>query len=426
MVLATYPVVTSYWGDAPIAPSTLTENVEADVVIIGGGLAGLSSAYYLKRARPDLQVVLVESRHVGFGASGRNFGSVPQLGRSDPDLIEDLLGVGEAQFVIDHQARMLTDFESLIEAESIACDYERSNVLLVARDDASASRVALLTEHHQRFKYPSQRLTADEVRACIGLDCVGGLSCGRQGFVDPLKLTRGLADAARSRGVDIREGTPVTGLARRGTGVVAHAAEGSVTADTCVIAANAFSPALGTGAGWFEPIYTYVLATAPLTATERAELGWDERWHRQAFDAGQIGVYYYMQLRPNGQFMMGGGVAPPSPDGRTLPAHDNVTVFQRIHAEMLLRYPVLESVEIASAWGGPLAMTATGLPTTAWVDESVIVNAGYNGRGALMATTSGMVIVNRVLGAEYTDSEYERYARDLLQERAAEVKVSWS
>jgi len=243
VVLDSYPLLTSYWGEGVASANKLVGAMDADVVVVGGGLAGLSSAYHLVRAQPDLRVMVVESQYVGYGASGRNFGSVPQLGRNDPDLLEDLLGFDEAQFVIDHQARMLGDVEALLAEESISCEFERSHVLLLAHDDKSATRAALLRDRHAAFGYPSQWLTAEEVRNCVNLDSSGGLSCGRQGFLDPFKLTRGLAEAARNCGVDIREGSPVTGLERSAGAVLVRTPAGAVTARTCVLATNAFPPA---------------------------------------------------------------------------------------------------------------------------------------------------------------------------------------
>jgi glycine/D-amino acid oxidase-like deaminating enzyme len=429
MALDAYPVRDSYWSDGPEPGPRLTEDLVADVVVVGAGLAGLSSAYFLERAEPGLSVVVLEAGHVGAGASGRNFGSVPQLGRSDPDLLEDLLGPAEARFVVDHQARMLEDFESLLHEEDIACDYERSNVLLLARDDRSRDRVEYLAAAHQRLGYPSQLLTAEEVCSCVRVASLGGLSCGRQGFVDPFALTTGLAAAARRRGVRIYEASPVIRLARKTRRVVVGTPAGSVVADRCVLATNAYSPALGAGRGWIAPTYTYVLATAPLDEDQRRGLGWDTARHRQAFDAGQIGDYYYMQLRPNGQFLMGGGLAPTSPDGVRLPRHDDPVHYRRIHEEMVRRFPVLASAEIVGAWGGPIAMTPTGLPTTAALDEQLFVNAGYNGRGALMATLSGKVLAGRLAPQVHADDhadDYVRYARDLLELRADEISVPWS
>ena len=425
MVLEAYPVRTSYWSDTPASGPALSEDAVSDVVVVGAGLAGLSSAYFLKRAEPGLSITVLEADHVARGASGRNFGSVPQLGRSDPDLLEDLLGPVEARFVVDHQARMLEDFEGLLRDEDISCDYERSNVLLLARDSHSLERVDYLAEAHRRLGYPSQRLTAHELRSCVGLDGLGGLSCGRQGFVDPFALTTGLADAARRLGVQIYESSPVTTLTKHARGVVVRTPTGSVAADRCVLATNAYSPALGAGRGWITPTYTYVLATAPLDEEQRRGLGWDTARHRQAFDAGRLGEYYYMQLRPNGQFLMGGGLAPTSPDGVSIPRHDDADHYRRIHAEMAVRFPSLAAAEIVGAWGGPVAMTPTGLPTTAAVNERLLVNAGYNGRGVLMATLSGKVVANR-LAPRAGGEDYARYARDLLELRVDEVPVDWA
>jgi glycine/D-amino acid oxidase-like deaminating enzyme len=426
MVGQAYPVRTSYWAEMPAPGAGLSEDLVTDVVVVGGGLAGLSSAYFLQRAEPGLSVTVLEAGCAGTGASGRNFGSVPQLGRSDPDLLEELLGPAEARFVADHQARMLDDFEALLDEEGISCGFERSNVLLLARDERSLARIGYLAEAHGRLGYPSRLLSADEVRGCLAVDSLGGLSCARQAFVDPFALTTGLAGAARRRGVRICEFSPVTALARTGSTVVARTAAGSVTARRCVLATNAYSPGLGTGRGWFAPAYTYVLATAPLDEEQLDGLGWDTTRHRQAFDAGRLGEYYYMQLRPNGQFLMGGGPAPGSRDGVTLPPHDDPGQYRRIHDELRTRFPALAEAGIDAAWGGPIAMTPTGLPTTAALDGQVLVNAGYNGRGVLMATLSGRVLVNLVAGPEHRDEAYARYARDLLQLRVDEVAVDWS
>lgn len=421
-----YPVATSLWGAVtPDDDTALTEHVQADVVIIGAGLAGLSSAYYLRKADDSLRVVVLEADHVGYGASGRNFGSVPQLARSEVSLITRLVGADETRFIIDHQARMLDDFEALLAAESISCEFERSSVLLVARTPDMVSGLERLRALHARYEFPSELLGPEESLRHLNLPVHGALSCGRNASVQPFGLVQGLGRAAAEAGAVIHERSPARGLARTGSGVAVTTPHGSVTARWCVIATNAFSPSVGAGVGWFHPTYTHVLATDPLTPAQVDEMGWSPG-HRHVLDAGVIGSYYYMQLLPDRRFLIGGGGAVASRDGVTLARHDDPAEHQRIHRELARRFPHLADVGISCAWGGPVAMTETGVPTTATITKGIVLNAGYNGRGVLMATLSGRIVAGEVLGEDRVDPDYRRYARGLLQARRDEIKVELS
>jgi glycine/D-amino acid oxidase-like deaminating enzyme len=162
------------------------------------------------------------------------------------------------------------------------------------------------------------------------------------------------------------------------------------------------------------------MATEVLDQKQLGRLGWHSR-HRLILDAGLN--YWYMQLRSNGQFLMGNAMHVPAPtDGVTIPPHDDQEAFGEIHREMLRRFPWMEDVGIDCAWGGPLGMTESGFPLTCAVDDGLYVNAAYNGKGVLMATLSG-----RVLGPEITgsapDPDYQRYAALLLRSNADKVEL---
>jgi gamma-glutamylputrescine oxidase len=422
---ASYPVRTSFWGQASADQDTaLAGHEEADLIVIGAGLAGLSTAYFVLAARPDLRVTVLEAQYAGYGASGRNFCNVPQLARSDLDMLLRTLGPDGARFVTEHQAQMFGEFADLLLAEGIDCEFCQPNVLLAALTEDRLAGLRRLRALHSEYGFPSELLDREQAAQYLAMPVPGALSCGRNGYVQPFKLVRGLRAAVLRRGAVLHEGSPVTRLSRRGAAVVARTAAGEVTGRDCVIATNAFSPGLGVAVGVLQPTYTYVLATTPLDDGAFSRLGWHGR-HRVSLDAGVIGSYYYMQMRPNRQFLIGGGGRPAfHPDGRTIPAHDSPADFGRIEAEMSRRFGWLRGTEIECAWGGPVAMTPSGFPVTTEVAPNIYLNGGYNARGALMATLSGKALVGQIYGAEHTPPGYARYTDLLLGRDAGAVSVT--
>lgn len=418
-----YRVVTSFWGTAePVEGSELVGDQEADVVVVGAGLAGLSTAYHLAKAGASLEIAVLEARYAGYGPSGRNFCNVPQLARSDLTGLVRVLGPDNARYVVEHQERMLGDFEQLLVDEAIECEFVLADILLAALHEEMMSGLKRMHEQHERYNFPSELLDAEAVASYVNLSAYGGLSCSRNGYAQPFKLSRGLRDAAIRLGVVVHEASPLRSLRRDGSTVVARSDRGSVRARSCVLATGAYGPAIGAGKGVLHPTYTYALATEPLDQESIAQMRWHPR-HRLIMDAGLN--YYYMQLRPDGQFLMGGGGRPPvSRDNVTIPPHDDAAEFSRIHTEMLTRFPWLQGKEIACAWGGPLDMTESSFPITAEVAPGIFLNAGYNGRGMLMAALSGRVLAGEVLGDHARDPDYARYAEILLRRDAGRVTVA--
>ena len=132
----------SFWlSTRTYAPGNpLNGNIDVDVAIVGGGFTGLSSAYHLKKAEPNLRIAIVESEVVGFGASGRNGGFNMTLGLT--------LGITairfgkkkakEAHLYMEKAVDLLRD---LVEELHLDCDYEHPGFLRVATSEKYKARI---------------------------------------------------------------------------------------------------------------------------------------------------------------------------------------------------------------------------------------------------------------------------------------------
>ena len=422
-MLDQYPVVASFWGTAqPDVATALKGDESADVAVVGGGLAGMSTAYFLKRARPDLEVVLIEKDYLGYGASGRNFGNVPQLSHQEIGYMLGLLGEDDTRFVVQHQARMLDEYEALLTEQQVECGFQRLPVLYVAMEPEHLAGLEEIHQLHRRFDIPSRLLTPSQVADVCNVATSGGLSCERNATVQPFQRARGFGRAVVSAGVRVHEGTRVESCEEDAGTVRLHTPGGTVSAAQVVFATNAYTSLLGIGNGAIRAAYTYVIGTTPLHREQLDEIGWKFD-HTMLVDAGPLSEHFYMRVTRDGRFLIGGGGRAPETVG-SIADHNDPAFYRRLHVEMVRRFAGLEDAEIGVAWGGPLGMTDSRLPIMARISPRCFLNAGFNGRGALIAALSGNVMLGHVLGADSADPDYVRFGRLLCERDAAAAATS--
>ncbi len=203
----------SFWHDAiglPARRAPLPGDREADVCIVGAGYTGLWSAYYLKRARPELEIVVLEREFAGFGASGRNGGWLSDHYSGSYEAIARDHG---RDAVLALRAAMRASIDEVIAVarrEGIEADIVRHGELKVARSAAQAAR--LEAELAADATWGSDLVALDpaalEQRIRVAGARAGACNphCAR---VQPAKLVRGLAAAVERLGVTIHESTPV-------------------------------------------------------------------------------------------------------------------------------------------------------------------------------------------------------------------------
>ena len=427
-----YPIKRSFWGSSEADPATVLEGDEkADVVVVGGGNAAMSTAYFLKQAEPSLDVTIVEQEYLGFGASSRNFGVVPQLARMYMLVLVNELSKEDARFVIDHQKRMLDEFEELVITEAFDNEFERTRVMQNAYREEDLAGLRRVSELHKEFGVDSELISGEDAQKEINIPSFGGLSSSTHGAHQPFKHTQGFRRALLRAGVLVHEGTKIESLEENAGGICVRSERGSITADKAVFATGAYTPQLGLGRGVLRPTYVYAMATEPLNDTQLAEIGWGSR-HRFIGEAG-FGDVSYHQLRPDNRLLVmastGVGIRPDPGDG-SIPGTDeesHLAAYRHTHKILLEQFPSLGSAKIEAGWGGPLTMTEARLPIVAQVkgvSDRVFLNVGFNGTGVLNTTLSGKFLVGRILGKDHLDPDYDRYGLVAFQFGADKIHAT--
>ena len=342
-----------YWlADAqrPPARSALTADIEADLVVVGGGFSGLWTAYEARRRFPHWSIVVVEGDRIAAGATGRNGGFVAAslthgLGNGLarwPEDMPELTRQGQAN---------LDGLVATIEREHIDCDLIRSGELDVAVEGYQVDELQVAVMEAQALGLPWEFLDRDEVRSRVDSPTyhAGMLDPHGVVMVDPARLAWGLAAAAERHGAVIYEGTRVTGLERSGPGLKVTTELGSVRAARVALATSAYPPLLARLSHYVVPVYDSVLMTEPLSEEQRAAIGW--RGREGVGDAGN--QFHYYRMTQDQRILWGGYDA--SYYGDFNPMHERQGApFARLAEHFRYTFPQLEGLRFTHAWAGAI------------------------------------------------------------------------
>jgi glycine/D-amino acid oxidase-like deaminating enzyme len=365
---------------APEAPP-LEGAVRADVAIIGGGYTGLAAALAL--AERGAEVVVLEAREIGFGASGRNGGQVIPGLKLDPDALDRRFGEATTAFV---GAAAETTF-ALIDRLKIDCAAARTGWIQATVKRSHRRVMIARAEQWRRRGAAVEPLDMDAMQRLTGsVRFHGGWRDGRAGVLHPLDYVRGLAQAAEAAGAQLHALSPVERLVRTGPGWRVTTAGGSVEAGEVLLATNGYTdnlwPALKTT---ILPARSCQIATAPLPEETLARI---LPGGEAVSDSRRIGVYF--RRGPGGRLMIGG--RGPFREPR---APQDYVWLRRALAWL---YPAAAEAPVEHYWSGRVAMTADHLPHVHQPAPGLTAALGYNGRGVAMATALGLA-----LGAHLTD-----------------------
>ena len=392
----------SFWyadiGGIPQKRPALPGDRDADVCIIGAGFTGLWTAYYLKKADPSLNIVVVEREFAGFGASGRNGGWLSGgFGWSR----EKYLKSSSRGAVIDMQRAMAGTVDEVIrvtEAEGIDADILRADNITVATNAPQLERAREEYQFYLDWQMPADRiemLSAEQAAKRIRIANLKGAFVIRDmARVQPAKLVRGLARVVESLGVSIYEGTSVTRFEK---GRV-ETDRGTVRAPKIIRATEGFTAGFPGHERTWLPLNSAQIVTEPVPDALWKEIGWEG--HELLGDAAH--AYCYAQRTREGRITMGGRGVPYRFGSKTdVNGQTQQATIEALHRILTRLLPQTRQLKIDHAWCGVLGVPRDWC-TTAGFDRSTGIGwaGGYVGLGVSSSNLAGRTLSDLVLGRE--------------------------
>src|SRR5947209_6161867 len=372
----------------PELPS-LAGEATADVVVIGAGFTGLSTALHLREAGVD--VAIVEAMEPGWGASGRNNGQViPTLSRPDPEDIIAKHGAAGERFVglLRDSASML--FE-IARRYGIEAEQEQTGWVQPVHSPGRIKIAERRVGQWSKFGAAVELLSREQVRDILGSEAwFGGFWNRTGGHINPLALSRGLARAVLDKGAKIYARSPALNFERRNGRWLVKTVNGEISGRALVVATNAYSGEFSKSlapeiAHEVMPVLSWQMATQPLSDNVRKTIipG------RQAM-SDTHGELYFARYDARNRLVTGGAVIGPGDKAGRLRA----MVAERLHR----LWPQIGDVSFDYVWNGYVGMTTDYMPRIHKLGPDAYGWTGCNGRAVALTMPLGRELARAVQG----------------------------
>lgn len=383
--------------DAPTPP--LRGRHRVDVVVVGAGFAGLSTALALRRSEPSLRVLVLDGCAIGHGASGRNAGFAMTLFGLTVQTTVLRFGKQRAREAHAFMKRAVSNVERLVRDDGVQCDFEMSGLLTVATSKAYEKRLqSEIATARSAGIDDVEWLDAAATRARVESPAYRGARWeAHSALVNPARLAHALGRLAREAGAEIHEGVPVRAVrvSRPFTApVLVETEEAQIEAARVVLATNAWSSLFPSLASKQFPVFTYIVVTEPLDDARLAPI----RWHgREGIEDARALIHYY-RLTPDNRLLMGGGDAFYYLGGG-FGRDQNEAAAAALRAHVARVFPSLRGVRFTHHWGGPVSVPLDFAPAMGWLgsDRRIVYSLGCVGHGVALMTMAGNVLSDLVL-----------------------------
>lgn len=387
----------SYWADSlgltPKIQPGLEGEFETDVLIIGAGYTGMSTALHLAREH-NIEPMVIEANQTAWGCSGRNAGFIlKSTGRMAWTAMQKKWGE-EVMRGIYNEACSGVDIVNSLIAEGIDCQVQDKGYIKVAH---KPSMMAGLEQQakllNQLFGYDVEVLSRQTLHQQYMADeNAHGAIRFNDGFgLHPLKLALGYEQLLAKSGVNIFTGTPALAYQRLPDGHQITTPKATIKAKKLVIATNGytpkgFNPVINNR---FLPVLSQIIVTQPLTEEQLKACNF--LTSNVVMDTRAL-KYYYRKL-PDNRILFGGRGAITG-KGAEDPYYAN-----RLLAVLKQSFPALNDIRYDYAWAGWICMSLDDIPHV-YEDDEVFYAMGYCGSGVSFSVQAGKRLAERVAGVK--------------------------
>ena len=378
---------TSFWLDR--TDKAPTRNF--DVVIVGAGISGISTAFWLKKEDPALKVAIVERGRLGFGASGRNAGFITCGSVEHFNRLIGKHGLDEATEIwrfSETNLRLLE--EHVIQDAAEATQFEKRGCYSLAAQESEFAELQKVAELMNGLKIPVRIYSAGEVEKNTGAKSfVGGIKYLDDATVHPIRLLERMV--GKVEGLTLLEGTEVNGYEAKNDGTrIVKTDAGDIECSMVVLALNGYSPQM-------HPYF------ADKIYPTRGQILMMEKVPRFMEGPCYANFYldYFRQI-PSGELLIGGFRQLEKATEVGYSDHITDVIQNALHDFVRTHLPQYDDKQISHRWSGIMGFSRDGQPLVGAMpdDNQVFFLGGYTGHGIGLAFHTAKCLVDLIFGRE--------------------------
>ena len=361
--------------------SKLDQNLQCDVCIIGAGLSGISTAYYLNKYNPNLKIIILEKNKVGWGASGRNGGQI--IHDYSGDFLNQKHTKQEIQNLWNLSLEAVREVKKNIREVGISCDLVEGYLLASVANSHEEELKRYVEYLNKDLNYDGAKfLNKNQMSVYFESPFYkSAMFDGECGQIHPLNyclsLTRKILE---NKNCKIFENVKVVSYSSNKNIKISSECNHIITANKMVLCCNAYIERLNTKLRRrIMPVKTYVSVFKDIPKEEL------NKFFKKRLTIGDmLFVLNYFRLDPHDNLIFGGGVS-----------YSNVepiSLEKSLKKSIRKIMPGLEKYKAWSTWSGHVAITVNRLPDIGRLDNNIIYAQGYSGHGLALTTIVGKLI----------------------------------